>query len=105
MQVMYAYVMGPQTLPHSYWQFIVKSGPVSPVVLEAVRRNNRGLLVDVDAVNRCRAGVRDASRHQLHGGFVVWCLVGHSVQCLNSSSARCRGLFCGLKATWLYSAR
>ena len=49
---MYAYVMGPQTLPHSYWQFIVKSGPVSPVVLEAVRRNNRGLPVDVDAVNR-----------------------------------------------------
>jgi hypothetical protein len=54
---MYAYVMGPQTLPHSYWQFIVKSGPVAPVVLEAVRRNNRGLPVDVDAVNRCCAGL------------------------------------------------
>ena len=55
-QVMYAYVMGPQTLPHSYWQFIVKSGPVSAVVLEAVRRNNRGLPVDVDAVNKCGWG-------------------------------------------------
>ncbi len=54
---MYAYVMGPQTLPHSYWKFIVKSGPVAPVVLEAVRRNNRGLPVDVDAVNRCCAGL------------------------------------------------
>ena len=52
-QVMYAYVMRPETLPHSYWKFIVKSGPVSETVLEAVRRNNRGLPVDVDAVNRC----------------------------------------------------
>ena len=52
MQVMYAYVMRPETLPHSYWKFIVKSGPVSAVVLEAVRRNNRGLPVDADAVNR-----------------------------------------------------
>ena len=54
---MYAYVMRPETLPHSYWQFIVKSGPVAAVVLEAVRRNNRGLPVDVDAVNRCACGV------------------------------------------------
>ena len=49
---MYAYVMNPETLPSSYWKFIVKSGPVSKVVLEAIRRNNRGLPVDFEAVNR-----------------------------------------------------
>ena len=49
---MYAYVMRPETLPRSYWKFIVKSGPVSALVLEAIRRNNRSLPVDFEAVNR-----------------------------------------------------
>lgn len=52
---MYAYVMRPETLPKSYWRFIVKSGPVSALVLEAVRRQNRGLPVDFEAVNRFSA--------------------------------------------------
>ena len=44
---MYAYVMRPETLPPSYWRFIVRTGPLDPFVLEQVRRNNRGLPVDV----------------------------------------------------------
>jgi hypothetical protein len=48
---MYAYVMRPETLPGSYWRFIVASGPISYEALEATRRVNRGLPVDVAAVN------------------------------------------------------
>lgn len=48
---MYAYVMRPETLPSAYWSFIVKSGPIDAVILEAVRRSRRGLPVDVAAVN------------------------------------------------------
>jgi hypothetical protein len=50
-QVMYAYVMRPETLPRSYWNFIVKTGPVHPTVLSAVRANCRGGVVDTTAVN------------------------------------------------------
>ena len=48
---MYAYVMRPKTLPRSYWSFIVKTGPIHPVALEAVRRNNRSRAVNLEAVN------------------------------------------------------
>ncbi|KAK9805247.1 hypothetical protein WJX72_008453 [[Myrmecia] bisecta] len=50
-QVMYAYVMRPETLPESYWRFIVRSGPIDAKVLEAVRSTNRGQPVNVEAVN------------------------------------------------------
>ena len=36
----YAYVMRPETLPQSYWRFIVRMGPIHPTVLE-VRATNR----------------------------------------------------------------
>ena len=50
-QVMYAYVMRPETLPKSYWKFIVKTGPVEAPALEAVRRSIRKLPVDLQAFN------------------------------------------------------
>lgn len=50
-QVMYAYVMRPETLPKSYWKFIVKSGPVEEPALEAVRRTIRKLPIDLHAFN------------------------------------------------------
>ena len=50
-QVMYAYVMRPETLPQSYWKFIVKSGPVEAPALEAVRRSIRGIPIDLKAFN------------------------------------------------------
>ena len=50
-QVMYAYVMRPETLPASYWKFIVKSGPVEAPALEAVRRSIRKLPIDLQAFN------------------------------------------------------
>ena len=51
LQVMYAYVMRPETLPASYWKFIVKSGPVEAPALEAVRRSIRKLPIDLQAFN------------------------------------------------------
>ena len=48
---MYAFVMRPKLLPHNYWNFIVRTGPIHGTVLEAVRQNVRGEPVDVDKVN------------------------------------------------------
>lgn len=48
---MYAYVMRPETLPKSYWKFIVKSGPVEAPALEAVRRSIRGIPIDLQGFN------------------------------------------------------
>ncbi|KAA6418414.1 MAG: hypothetical protein FRX49_11574 [Trebouxia sp. A1-2] len=50
-QVMYAYVMRPETLPKSYWKFIVKSGPIETPALEAVRRSIRKLPIDLQSFN------------------------------------------------------
>jgi len=44
---MYAYVMRPETLPESYNKFIVQTGPINPMILEAVRNNNRGNPIDL----------------------------------------------------------
>ena len=41
-QVMYAYAIRPETLPPSYWRFIVRSGPIHADVLEACRNACRG---------------------------------------------------------------
>ena len=48
---MYAYVMRPETLPKSYWKFIVKSGPIETPALEAVRRSIRKLPIDLHSFN------------------------------------------------------
>lgn len=36
-QIMYSYVMCPHTLPSSYWNFIVRTGPIPVKILEAAR--------------------------------------------------------------------
>ena len=36
-QIMYCYVMCPETLPESYWKFIVKTGPIPANTLAAAR--------------------------------------------------------------------
>jgi hypothetical protein len=41
-QIMYAYVMSPNTLPYGYWKFIVNTGPIPMFILEQVKKNNRG---------------------------------------------------------------
>jgi len=49
-QVMYAYVMRPDTLPPAYLKFIVDTGPIVKPVLDACRMNNRGQPIDLDAL-------------------------------------------------------
>ncbi|ELR19728.1 carrier superfamily protein [Acanthamoeba castellanii str. Neff] len=49
-QIMYAYVMRPETLPPSYYKFIVRSGPIDECVLEGVRRSNRNKPIDVQTL-------------------------------------------------------
>ncbi|MQL68582.1 hypothetical protein Taro_000815 [Colocasia esculenta] len=49
-EVMYAFVMRPESLPRSYQDFILKTGPVAEVVYRAVRNGCRGCPVDVDSL-------------------------------------------------------
>ncbi|XP_058085020.1 uncharacterized protein LOC131232651 [Magnolia sinica] len=50
-QVMYAFVMRPESLPKSYQDFILKTGPVAEPVYKAVRDSCRGGPVDVAALS------------------------------------------------------
>ncbi|KAF9625650.1 hypothetical protein IFM89_025135 [Coptis chinensis] len=50
-QVMYAFVMRPESLPKSYQDFILKTGPVAQPVYKAVRDSCRGLPVDIIALS------------------------------------------------------
>lgn len=69
-QVMYAYVMRPDTLPRSYNNFIVSTGPIERGVLTAVRDQVRGVPLDVPALsNLChRANTSWASDWTGRGG-------------------------------------
>lgn len=50
-QVMYAFVMRPESLPKSYQDFIQKTGPVAAPVYKAVRDCCRGSPVDVASLS------------------------------------------------------
>ncbi|GAA0164329.1 hypothetical protein LIER_19992 [Lithospermum erythrorhizon] len=50
-QVMYAFVMRPESLPKGYQDFIQKTGPVAAPVYKAVRDCCRGSPVDVDTLS------------------------------------------------------
>ncbi|CAI5489821.1 unnamed protein product [Closterium sp. Naga37s-1] len=55
-QIMYAYVMRPETLPSSYWDFISRTGPIPTPVLEAVRRSCRGMPMNTLALTALLRG-------------------------------------------------
>ncbi|KAE9612122.1 putative transmembrane protein [Lupinus albus] len=50
-QVMYAFVMRPESLPKAYQDFIQKTGPVAEPVYKAVRDSCRGYPVDVASLH------------------------------------------------------
>ncbi|KAL3834699.1 hypothetical protein ACJIZ3_009435 [Penstemon smallii] len=50
-QVMYAFIMRPESLPKSYQDFIQKTGPVASPVYKAVRDSCRGSPVDVSSLS------------------------------------------------------
>ncbi|KAJ3328054.1 hypothetical protein HDU93_001697 [Gonapodya sp. JEL0774] len=47
---MYAYALRPETLEQGFYRFIVNTGPVPEQSLQAVRRNVRGLPLDIPAL-------------------------------------------------------
>jgi hypothetical protein len=47
---MYAYVMRPDTIPASYNRFIVRTGPIAELVLQAVRENARGRPINLTSI-------------------------------------------------------
>ncbi|KAI4352918.1 hypothetical protein L6164_007125 [Bauhinia variegata] len=50
-QVMYAFVMRPESLPKAYQDFIQKTGPVAEPVYKAVRDNCRGHPIDIASLS------------------------------------------------------
>jgi len=58
-QVMYAFVMRPESLPKSYQDFIQKTGPVARPVYKAVRDCCRGCGVDVASLSAFLASKKD----------------------------------------------
>ncbi|KAK4740667.1 hypothetical protein SAY87_024255 [Trapa incisa] len=50
-QVMYAFIMRPESLPKSYQDFIQKTGPVAKPIYKAVRDNCRGFPLDIPALS------------------------------------------------------
>ena len=86
---MYAYVMRPETLPPSYWNFIVKTEPLEKHVLEWVRLNCRGSPVDLAAIESYVVesnGYVQRSVFGVHMCVCVWCSV---VQCGAVCGAMC----------------
>ncbi|KAI7727883.1 hypothetical protein M8C21_005868 [Ambrosia artemisiifolia] len=59
-QVMYAFVMRPESLPKSYQDFIQKTGPVAKPVYKAVRECCRGSPVDVASLHSYLSTVKGA---------------------------------------------
>ncbi|KVI07064.1 hypothetical protein Ccrd_014562 [Cynara cardunculus var. scolymus] len=59
-QVMYAFVMRPESLPKSYQDFIQKTGPVAQPVYKAVRDCCRGSPVDIASLSSYLSTVKGA---------------------------------------------
>ncbi|KAG7533775.1 Transmembrane protein 135 N-terminal domain [Arabidopsis thaliana x Arabidopsis arenosa] len=60
-QVMYSFIMRPETLPKSYREFIQKTGPVARPVYQAVRECCRGGPIDVASLSAYVSSKNEAS--------------------------------------------
>ncbi|XP_006658571.2 uncharacterized protein LOC102722974 [Oryza brachyantha] len=60
-QVMYAFVMRPESLPKSYQDFIQKTGPVAEPVYKAVRDSCRGVHVDLIGLSAYLANKKNSN--------------------------------------------
>ncbi|KAL8144390.1 hypothetical protein V2J09_017422 [Rumex salicifolius] len=65
-QVMYAFIMRPETLPKSYHDFIQKTGPVAKPVYKAVRECCRGTPVDIASLSTYLSSKKMSETIQLH---------------------------------------
>ncbi|KAL0913470.1 hypothetical protein M5K25_016933 [Dendrobium thyrsiflorum] len=64
-QVMYAFVMRPESLPKSYQDFIQKTGPVTESVYKAVRDTCRGSPVDVISLSTYLSNIKGSNNLNL----------------------------------------
>eukprot|EP00249_Psilotum_nudum_P016617 c25909_g1_i1 orf=451-2100(-) len=87
-QVMYAYVMRPETLPESYLDFIVKTGPIAKPVLKAVRESCRGGPIDTAALSAFVTSAGGAPLHLDPYATLVPCGAVHprTISCLAHNS-------------------
>ncbi|XP_041021537.1 uncharacterized protein LOC121262909 [Juglans microcarpa x Juglans regia] len=99
-QVMYAFVMRPESLPKSYQDFIQKTGPVAQPVYKAVRDSCRGYPVDVFSLSTYLSDRRNSNYGKLEEfPSIVPCSVIHpdTNSCLahnaNATSATFRKTF------------
>ncbi|PON71066.1 Mitochondrial inner membrane translocase subunit [Parasponia andersonii] len=77
-QVMYAFVMRPESLPKSYQDFIQKTGPVAKPVYKAVRDCCRGFPVDITSLSAYLAKRRNSNYVKLEEfPSIVPCSVVH----------------------------
>lgn len=77
-QVMYAFVMRPESLPKSYQDFILKTGPVAKPVYKAVRDSCRGSPVDVAALSAYLSGKKGwNSRKLVEHPSIIPCSIIH----------------------------
>ena len=100
LQVMYSFVMRPESLPKSYQDFIQKTGPVAQPVYKAVRDCCRGLPVDVASLSAYLSERKNSDHIKLEEfPSIIPCSVIHpdSSSCLahnaNATSATFRKTF------------
>ncbi|KAH7445077.1 hypothetical protein KP509_02G105500 [Ceratopteris richardii] len=94
-QVMYAFVMRPETLPESYLEFIVRTGPISRPVLKAVRESCRGEPVDVDALSAFLSSNSNAKLELATNCRLIPCTGIHAGRssCMEQTSFAARSAF------------
>ncbi|PSS34390.1 Transmembrane protein like [Actinidia chinensis var. chinensis] len=99
-QVMYAFVMRPESLPKSYQDFIQKTGPVARPVYKAVRDCCRGSPVDVSSLSAYLSNKRASNFVKLEEfPLIIPCSIIHpdTNSCLahntNAASATFRKTF------------
>ncbi|XP_047324780.1 uncharacterized protein LOC124928586 [Impatiens glandulifera] len=84
-QVMYAFVMRPESLPKAYQDFIQKTGPVAKPVYKAVRDCCRGLPIDVDSLSAYLSSTRNTNPAKLENfPSIIPCSMihPHTTSCL-----------------------
>ncbi|KAJ8772402.1 hypothetical protein K2173_027579 [Erythroxylum novogranatense] len=99
-QVMYSFVMRPESLPKAYQEFIQKTGPVERPVYKAVRENCRGVPVDIASLSAFLASRGKSNAMKLEEfPSIIPCSVIHpdTTSCLaqnaNAASATFRKTF------------
>lgn len=99
-QVMYAFIMRPETLPKSYQDFIQKTGPVAQPVYKAVMDTCRGSPVDIVSLSAYLSNRRESDNVKLEEfPSIIPCSIIHpdTNSCLahnaNAASATFRKTF------------